>query len=125
MGYIQRFASKLDFGDDTHDVAEMAVRLVKRMKSDWLDRGRRPTGLCGAALWMAAKSQNYQIQFKDMCRVVKVGASTIRKRLDEFEYTGAASLPIDDFNKFGDNIENWGDNADPPSYQKIRNKIEQ
>ena len=46
--YIQRFAHRLEFGDKTHDVAKTALRLVSRMKRDWMVQGRRPSGLCGA-----------------------------------------------------------------------------
>ena len=90
--YISRFANTLDFGDSTHEVAEMATRLVKRMGRDWIDRGRRPTGLCGAALFIAARAKSFTIQFKDLERVAKIGHATIRKRLDEFECTDSATV---------------------------------
>jgi transcription factor IIIB 90 kDa subunit len=43
-----RFASRMEFGDDTHNVSKTAQRLLQRMKRDWIDIGRRPSGLCGA-----------------------------------------------------------------------------
>ena len=46
--YIHRFAHKLELGDKTHDVSMTALRLVARMKRDWIHHGRRPAGLCGA-----------------------------------------------------------------------------
>jgi len=46
--YIQRFALQLQFGDKTRKVEDTAMRLVQRMKKDWMHWGRRPTGLCGA-----------------------------------------------------------------------------
>ena len=46
--YIHRFAHKLELGDKEHEVSKTALRLVARMKRDWLHHGRRPTGLCGA-----------------------------------------------------------------------------
>lgn len=46
--YIMRFASKLEFGDKTHDVSMTAQRVVQRMKRDSIHSGRRPSGLCGA-----------------------------------------------------------------------------
>lgn len=46
--YILRFAYKLEFGEKTHEVSNTALRLVSRMKRDWLSMGRRPSGLCGA-----------------------------------------------------------------------------
>ena len=46
--YIPRFAHALEFGEKTHDVSMTAMRLVQRMKRDWMHTGRRPSGLCGA-----------------------------------------------------------------------------
>jgi len=46
--YIQRFAHNLQFGDKTRKVEDTALRLVQRMKKDWIHWGRRPTGICGA-----------------------------------------------------------------------------
>lgn len=43
-----RFAHKLEFGDKTHEVSMTALRIVQRMKRDWIHAGRRPSGLCGA-----------------------------------------------------------------------------
>jgi len=47
--YIERFASRLEFGDKSRLVAVTALRLVGRMKRDWMQVGRRPSGLCGAS----------------------------------------------------------------------------
>jgi len=46
--YIPRFAHRLEFGLQTHEVSMTALRLVQRMKRDWMHTGRRPSGLCGA-----------------------------------------------------------------------------
>ena len=49
--YIDRFAARLQFGNKGKDVVTTALRLVQRMKRDWIHTGRRPAGLCGAGLW--------------------------------------------------------------------------
>lgn len=46
----------LDFGPQTHEVTMTALRLVQRMKRDWMHTGRRPSGLCGAG---TALNQQY------------------------------------------------------------------
>lgn len=46
--YIHRFAAALEFGDKTQAVASDALRLVRRMSIDWIQTGRRPSGICGA-----------------------------------------------------------------------------
>lgn len=48
--YIPRFAQLLEFGEKNHDVSMTAMRLVQRMKRDWMHTGRRPSGLCGAGM---------------------------------------------------------------------------
>ena len=42
--YVMRFAHKLELGDKTHEVSMTALRLVSRMKKDWIHFGRRPSG---------------------------------------------------------------------------------
>lgn len=46
--YIPRFAHLLEFGEKNHEVSMTALRLLQRMKRDWMHTGRRPSGLCGA-----------------------------------------------------------------------------
>ena len=48
--YIGRFASRLEFGEKTSMVTATALRLVSRMKRDWIQTGRRPAGVCGACM---------------------------------------------------------------------------
>lgn len=67
------------------------------MKRDWLSTGRRPTGLCGAALLLAAKAFNLNRTISDVVRIVHISESVVRKRLDEFSSTPSASLTIDEF----------------------------
>ena len=57
-----------------------AMRLLARMKRDWLHTGRRPAGVCGAALLVAARLHGYTCSVYDMVKVVKIGSETIRKR---------------------------------------------
>ncbi|MEQ2235801.1 hypothetical protein ILYODFUR_005902 [Ilyodon furcidens] len=46
--YIPRFTQMLEFGEKSREVSMTALRLVQRMKRDWMHTGRRPSGLCGA-----------------------------------------------------------------------------
>ncbi|XP_055412882.1 transcription factor IIIB 90 kDa subunit isoform X2 [Bubalus kerabau] len=54
--YIPRFAHLLEFGEKNHEVSMTALRLLQRMKRDWMHTGRRPSGLCGAGLWSGLPS---------------------------------------------------------------------
>ncbi|XP_077122228.1 transcription factor IIIB 90 kDa subunit [Ranitomeya variabilis] len=116
--YIPRFAHLLEFGDKTHEVSMTALRLVQRMKRDWMHTGRRPSGLCGAALLVASRMHDFRRTIKEVIRVVKVCESTLRKRLTEFEDTPTSQLTIDEFMKIDLEKE-----CDPPSFVAGQRKI--
>ncbi|XP_041351283.1 transcription factor IIIB 90 kDa subunit-like [Gigantopelta aegis] len=115
--YIPRFAHKLEFGDKTHDVSMTALRLVQRMKRDWMHTGRRPSGLCGAALLVAARIHNFGRSVKDVIKVVNVAETTIRKRLNEFQATPSSQLTIEEFHTIDLEEEH-----DPPCYIESKKK---
>jgi len=58
--YIERFAEGMQFGKKKRDVANTALLILRRFKRDWITVGRRPTGLCAAALLMAARLHNFK-----------------------------------------------------------------
>jgi len=91
--YIHRFASKLEFGDKTHLVAMSALRLVQRMKRDWIQTGRRPSGICGAALLIAARVHGFRRTQREVVRVVRICDVTLRRRLTEFAETPMGGMP--------------------------------
>jgi len=82
--YIHRFASKLNFGSKKHQVAMTAIRLVQRFKRDWIQTGRRPAGICAAALLLAGRMHGFDRSRKNVVSVVRVCDQTLRNRLDEF-----------------------------------------
>ncbi|KAK9475213.1 Brf1-like TBP-binding domain-containing protein [Dipodascopsis tothii] len=115
--YIQRFAVKLEFGSETRKVMNDAVRLVQRMGKDWLHLGRRPAGVAGACLLVAARMNNFRRSKAEIVHVAKVAEDTIQRRLDEFKLTAAGALTVEDFR--GTKIES---EADPPSFTKHRRR---
>lgn len=116
--YIPRFAHLLEFGDRNHEVSMTALRLLQRMKRDWMHTGRRPSGLCGAALLVAARMHDFRRTVKEVISVVKVCESTLRKRLTEFEDTPTSQLTVDEFMKI--DLE---EECDPPSYTAGQRKL--
>ncbi|KAH6897682.1 cyclin-like protein, partial [Coprinopsis sp. MPI-PUGE-AT-0042] len=117
--YISRFAALLEFGDETAKVATDAVRLVQRFDRDWMTRGRRPAGICGAALLLAARMNNFRRSVEEIVQVVKIADTTLKKRLDEFKATPSGSLTLADFRNV------WlEDEMDPPAYTKGREREE-
>lgn len=95
--YIMRFAALLDFGEHTNKVAKDAARLCARFKKDWLVDGRRPAGICGACLLLAARMNNFRRSMNEIVQVVKMADVTIRQRLEEFKRTPSGNLTIADF----------------------------
>ncbi|MCJ1282530.1 transcription factor TFIIIB subunit brf1 [Xylographa opegraphella] len=114
-GLIYRFAEELEFGSDKTKVAEEAVRILKRMDRDWMTPGRRPAGVCGAAIILAARMNNYRRTVRELVYIAKVTDITIAKRLEEFKYTDSSKLTVTEFLNHGDKVEN---NCDPPAYYK-------
>ncbi|KAK4885158.1 hypothetical protein RN001_001429 [Aquatica leii] len=115
--YILRFAAKLEFEGKTQEVANTALRLVQRMKRDSIHSGRRPSGLCGAALLMAARLHNFNRTTVDIVKIVKIHESTLRKRLMEFGDTPSSALTLDEFMTV--DLE---EEQDPPSFKAARKK---
>ncbi|ROL49663.1 Transcription factor IIIB 90 kDa subunit [Anabarilius grahami] len=101
----------LEFGEKSHEVSMTALRLLQRMKRDWMHTGRRPSGLCGAALLVAARMHEFRRTIKEVISVVKVCEATLRKRLNEFEDTPTSELTIEEFMRVDLEQE-----CDPPSY---------
>jgi len=95
--FIHRFADKLSLGRRMHTVANTALRLVASMKRDWMQTGRRPNGICGAALWVACHIHGFSPSKRDVVAVVHVGEATLKKRLSEFENTPSAALSVEEF----------------------------
>lgn len=110
---IQRFASRLELGPDQGRVENDAVRILQRMKRDWITPGRRPAGVCGAACIIAARMHNYRRSAREMEHVAKVGAPTLMKRLEEFARTESSGLTIEEFRTI--TLEH---DADPPVVQE-------
>ncbi|XP_074630402.1 transcription factor IIIB 90 kDa subunit-like isoform X2 [Acropora palmata] len=118
--YIHRFAHKLEFGEKEHEVAVTALRLVSRMKRDWIHHGRRPSGLCGAALLVSARLHGFCRTVREVVKTVRISDTTIRKRLGDFRETPSSQLTIDEFQTI--DLE---EEQDPPSFTAARRRAKQ
>ena len=84
-----------------------------------MTRGRRPAGICGAALLLAARMNNFRRSVEEIVQVVKIADTTLRKRLEEFKATPSGALTLADFRNV------WlEDEMDPPAFTKGREKEE-
>ena len=54
--------------------------------------GRRPAGICAAALLIAARAHGFSRQHSDVTRILKVCGLTVTTRVREFEQTSSARL---------------------------------
>ncbi|KAA3671670.1 transcription factor IIIB 90 kDa subunit [Paragonimus westermani] len=113
--YIERFASQLEFGEKTPVVATTAMRLLQRMKKDWLTTGRRPSGLAAAALLVASRIHEFNRNEEDVARIARISQQTARKRLEEFGRTPTSALTIEDFFTV-----DYEEEQDPPAFTAAR-----
>ena len=111
--FISRFASLLEFGEETPKVAADAIRIVQRFDRDWMSKGRRPAGICGASILLAARMNNFRRSMQEIVQVVKIADTTVKQRLSEFKKTPSGALTLADFRTV------WlEDEMDPPAYTK-------
>lgn len=113
--FVGRFAARLEFGERTQAVANTALRLVARMKRDWIQTGRRPAGVCAAGLIIAARVHGFRRTETEVVRVVRVCEATLRRRLDEFSQTPSCDLTPEQFEGIWLEPEH-----DPPAYTRNR-----
>lgn len=117
--FIQYYAENLGFGDQTSRVCKDATDLARRMTADWISSGRRPAGIAGACLLLAARMNNFQRSHAEVVAVTHVGEETIQKRLNEFKKTSSAKISILGFREAASNSKYFSStDARPPSINK-------
>jgi transcription factor IIIB subunit 2 len=99
------------------------------MKRDWMQIGRRPAGVCGAALYIAARIHRVVVPKLIILQTVKVCDMTLRRRVVEFRDAPSAQLTKQEFwkanpdykgNPEDDLTDNTSEN--PPVYKQHRKK---
>lgn len=101
--FMERFSQRLDLGQKGSQlVSHTAARLIQAMSRHWICTGRRPTGLCGAALLIACKYHGFNRSPSMLADIVRIGEVTIRKRLLELQQTPTAALTVDQFEAIAD-----------------------
>ncbi|CAH2353873.1 transcription factor IIIB 70 kDa subunit [[Candida] railenensis] len=113
--FIQHFAEKLEFGNQVTKVVRDATRLAQRMANDWIHEGRRPAGIAGACVLLAARMNNFRRSHAEIVEVAHVAEETLQKRLNEFKNTNSAKLTVQQL-RDGEKVES----IKPPSYSKNR-----
>ena len=100
--YIHRFVWKLNLGNKTNSVIMTALRLIAHMKRNWMSTGRKPTGLCGAAILLSTRIHGITKNQKEISKVVRIGYQALRCRLFEIEQTSIKKMDITSLKKEGD-----------------------
>ena len=113
--FLNRFFQKLKFKNP--EILQFSMRLIARMKRDWIVVGRRPNNLCGAALVIASRVFGEERSIAQVAKVVRVSAPTINIRLNELSETQSANLTIQDFSNI------WLEKEEEPPITKSKNKM--
>lgn len=113
--FIQHFAEKLDFKELSGKVIKDAVKLAQRMANDWIHEGRRPAGIAGACVLLAARMNNFRRSHAEIVAVAHVAEETLQRRLNEFKKTKSGELSVQ---LFRESLET--ENSNPPSFDRNR-----
>ncbi|CAH8392836.1 unnamed protein product [Eruca vesicaria subsp. sativa] len=101
--FIERFIKSLLKGEHDEDTRKKVIKtttnIIASMKRDWMQTGRKPSGICGAAIYIAALSHGIMCSTTNIAHIVHMCGATITKRLNEFANTEAASLTVEKLNK--------------------------
>ena len=109
--YIHRYATRLDLGDKMNTVITSALRIVSRLKKDWIATGRRPDGVCAVAMLIGCRAHGFNIGQGVISKIFRISSETLKRRLDDFKATPSAQLTIAQFNVNDLDLE-----FDPPSF---------
>ncbi|SCU67744.1 transcription factor IIIb, putative [Trypanosoma equiperdum] len=114
---VHRFAEQMNLGQMTRSVVVCALKVLRAMHDDWIACGRRPLGVCVAALLVACYMFNIPRSPDEVCGFVRLTAGTISRRLDEFAATSTAAL---------DSIDKYtrDDSSLPPAFTSATKKYD-
>ncbi|ANQ09397.1 Transcription factor IIIb subunit [Plasmodium coatneyi] len=110
--YLERFAHKLNLKSAIYKVTYTGIKLIQAMARDWICTGRRPTGLCGAALLISTRMHGIFVHSNTIANIVRISNPTIIKRLSEFKNTSTAKMKVSDFDKI--RLNDLPSNSLPP-----------
>eukprot|EP01026_Neomeris_dumetosa_P035945 TRINITY_DN2890_c0_g1_i8.p1 TRINITY_DN2890_c0_g1~~TRINITY_DN2890_c0_g1_i8.p1 ORF type:complete len:603 (+),score=142.05 TRINITY_DN2890_c0_g1_i8:204-1811(+) len=111
--YVHRFVDKMEMGSKAGLVVTTTLRLIASMRRDWMITGRRPAGVLGAALYLAAHIHGFRdVRKLDIIKIVHVGQNTLQLRLNELGSTRTGKLKPDEFNQQAQEYEQYMENLE-------------
>ncbi|KAG6424288.1 hypothetical protein SASPL_114703 [Salvia splendens] len=118
--FIHRFADRL-FRSKDQRISKSALQIVASMKRDWMQSGRKPSGICGAALYISALAHGLNCSKSDVIKTVHICEATLTKRMIEFENTESGGLTIEEFEKKSEELAALENNVEDKLQMKSRN----
>lgn len=120
--FVDRFTEELKFGRKSADIKETAIQLIRRMDRDWIQSGRKPSGICGACIMIAAAKHGVQVSEQMIYKCARVCLVTINKRLKEFAQTEFAKLSFKQMDENRELID--AESSEVPPSMKIKKQLE-
>lgn len=121
--FISHFAERMDFDREREGskskIIKDALMIAKRMSDDWIHEGRRPAGIAGACVLLAARMNHFRRSHAEVVAVAHVSEGTIQTRMNEFANTSSGELSM---NAFRENLKPL-ESANPPSF--LRKELKQ
>ena len=118
--YVPRFLRALAVPSNVErKMLDYVLRLLARMREDWLAQGRRPTGLIAAGFYIACKCFEVSRSMKEVACVLRVSEETVRKRVGEFKALRVAQLTKEEFSQL-DQLDLKLEPEDPPAFKRLR-----
>ncbi|KAG6421257.1 hypothetical protein SASPL_117807 [Salvia splendens] len=129
--FIHRFADRL-FRSKNQHISKTALQIVASMKRDWMQSGRKPSGICGAALYISALAHGLNCSKSDVTgsgilqtaiasiKTVHICEATLTKRMIEFENTESGGLTIEEFEKKSKELAALANNVEDKFQMKSR-----
>jgi len=114
--YLSRFADRLNIDCNKDAIISTAIYIINHMKRYWIQTGRHFAGICGSALYMSLQVHNVPNKRKEILKIVKIGNSTLHKRLVEFLKTDTSFYNIYQFEKIEKRLRN--------SHEKVKMYVE-
>ncbi|XP_076957475.1 uncharacterized protein LOC143632953 [Bidens hawaiensis] len=92
--FMHRYTSGLMKDDNKKEVWSTALHLAVCVKRDWIMTGRKPSGMCAAAIYVSSMFHGYGFSKTDVVEAVQICEATLPKRLIEFENTESGSITV-------------------------------
>jgi len=122
--FVERFALMLNLGEKQKRVQMTAMRIIQFMHRDWICLGRRPNGLCGAALLIAAYYNGIKCTAGDISKVVRISEGTLKVRLMEMQQTPLVLMNRAQFESADPAALPLGDSTSLPPCMRKRLRLE-